>query len=163
MKKKYIIGIIIDNNRKVGVAVYDLASGQVEIRSKQSVVDEYLEQENIVGIEHQKQTVYRVRDGDFKEKNYPQLRKNGYDTRKLSVIDCEGNVLIAGADVCIGTIGIEADKKYIVVNSKGELRFLSKEEVVKEKIIGIIQRDKRIDVIRDCKNIYMTMDEFERR
>lgn len=162
MKKKYIVGIIIDNNRKVGMAIYDLNKRKVEIKSKQAVIEEHIKAKDIVGIEHKEQTLFQIKEQEFKNKNYPQLTRGAYNTRKLPVIDCEGNILIKGADVCIGTIGIGDSKKYIVVNTKGKLRFLNKEEVKKENLVGIIQGDKRINVIRDCQNIYMTMEEFER-
>jgi len=127
--KKYIVGIIKDDNKNVGVALFNMKDRKVKIKSLQSVIDKYLTGEKIVGLREKKTTVVINKD-TYNVKDYIYLSQNYFDTRKLPVIDCNGNVLIPGADVCVGTVGIENDKKYIVVNSKGELRLLTKEEVI---------------------------------
>lgn len=159
--KKYIVGIIVDNKKKVGVGIYNMGTRQMEIKSMQSVMEEFMLGKNIVGLRNKKQTVFSIKKDNYEVKDYPQLSKSYYDTNKLPIIDCEGNVIIEGSKVCVGTVGIAETKRYIIVNTKGELSFLSEMEVRKENIVGIIQCDNRINVIKDCKNVYMTMEELE--
>lgn len=160
-EKKYVVGIIKDNNVSVGVALYCLNSKQIEIKSMNSAINELHTQGNIIGLKSREQTVYLRGKDTYEVRNYTGLLKTYYDTRKLPIIDCEGNVLKEGCDVCVGTVGIGDTKKYIIVNSKGKMKLLTKEEVKEIKIVGIIQCDDRINVIRDCKNVYMTMSELE--
>ena len=156
--KKYIVGIILDNNKKVGVALYSLQTGRVELQSLAAAIEDFLQGGKIIGLKHNKQTVFQAKGATFVEKNYPQLAKHYFDTRRLPIIDCTGKVVKAGAEVCIGTIGTDEAKQYIVVNSSGELRFLNKEEVVKEKPVGTVDGK----IIKDCKNVYMTLEEFNK-
>ena len=156
--KKYITGIILDNNKKVGVALYNLETRKVELKSLTATIEKFLQGRKIIGLKNNKQTVFKVKGATFVEKNYPQLAKHYYDTTRLPIIDCNGKVIKEGVGVCIGTIGTDDIKKYIIVNSSGELKYLSKEEVIKEKPVGTINGK----IIKDCKNVYMTLEEFRK-
>lgn len=159
--KKYIVGVIKDDGKRVGLALYTLAERKVEIKSLNSVLEECRTNGNIIGIKAETKLNFSVKKGIHEIKDYYKLSKHYYDIRRLPVVDCEGNVIEAGVKVCIGTIGIGKNKKYIIVDCKGAVEFLDAEQVKQQHPVGVIICEDRINIVKNCKNVYMTLEEFE--
>lgn len=158
--KKYIVGVIKDEGKKVGALLYNFSERKIEVKSFNLMIEEYKKSKSIIGIKETTQYIFSIKKNMYEDKVYYSFSKNHYDVRKLPVVDCEGNIIEAGANVCIGTIGIGSNKKYIVVDCTGKIEMHDINTIKEKKPVGVITYNNRVNVIKCCKNVYMTEKEF---
>lgn len=143
MSNIFILGIIYgvnDFNKKYieAVNVYDVQNKIGYLQSFKRIADRYLQGEPIIGL-----TVKNFRrvtgpyplDFEYEPKVY--LDKMKYDFRKLSEIDGDGRVLKQGKDVIIGMKEIEGELKCVVIDNYYNIRYISREKAIEEKLVGV--------------------------
>lgn len=140
----FIIGIIYgtnDRNKKVieALSLYDREQKKGYIQSYEKVTQRFINGEPIVGIRMKNDVRYDTRYDDYNINTYSVLDIMKYNYKKLPVLDGSGKVIEPGKDVIIGTKIIDGTEKFVVVNTSYKLRYLSKEEALQEKLLGVIR------------------------
>lgn len=160
--QRFVVGLIKDNrNRPVGVAVFNVITKSIEINAINNLESRLLAGEDIKGLKVTTEIYYYEKTNEYKAKDCIKVIHNRYyNTSKLPVIDSEGNVIKQGVGVCIGSIGANTLKRYIVVNTKGDINYLDESAVRKQLPVGLIYYGDRLVLGKECRNIYMTKEEF---
>lgn len=160
--KRFVVGLIKDNrNRPIGAAIFNVITKSIEINAINNLESRLLAGEEIKGLSTTTKISYYGDANNYTFKDYIKVIHNRYyDTSKLPIIDSAGNVIKQGVDVCIGSIGADTLKKYIVVNTEGEINFLNEREVRKKLPVGLIDYGDRLVLSKECKNIFMSTEEF---
>lgn len=143
-ERHFIIGIVYGVNGKgkeiiEAVQIYNPITKESSIESLSSIKKRILEGQEIVGARLKAIKRYSAKEEGFIVSETPILNKTVYNYSKLSKLNGMGEIIEKGKDVIIGTKKDGNQLKYIVINNSLETRYLDKEEVIKEKFVGVIR------------------------
>lgn len=145
-ERQFIIGLIEGKDRKgkaiiEAIQLYNPNTKQANIESLESLKKRLKRGEEIIGVRLNYVRRYASNSIGFELSELMAFDKVIYDYRRLSKLNGKGEVIEQGKDVVVGTKRIDDTLKFIVVSNNLDLRYLTREEVINEKLVGSI-RDK---------------------
>ena len=145
-ERQFIIGLIEGKDRKgkaiiEAIQLYNPNTKQANIESLESLKKRLKRGEEIIGVRLNYVRRYASNSIGFELSELIAFDKVIYDYRRLSKLNGKGEVIEQGKDVVVGTKRIDDTLKFIVVSNNLDLRYLTREEVINEKLVGSI-RDK---------------------
>lgn len=140
----FIVGIIYGKNTKCNdrveaVKLYDRQTGKSEIQSIEKVMQRIKNKEPIVGVRIKTSTRYSEKVHEFIDMEQPYFDIMKYDYRLIDVIDGNENILKSGTEIIVGTKTINGEEMCGIINSRCELRFISKSEAIKGQYLGVVR------------------------
>ena len=141
--KLFITGIIKEKNKRgndtiAAANIYDIETKSSHVESVDSLKNR-LRSSNVAGVKIKTNSRYNVDYEHFNVVETVCFDKTIYDYRKLPELNGKSEVIKEGKGVIIGCTEQNGTEVYVVVNNNDELKYLSKEEVINERPLGVIR------------------------
>ena len=143
-ERHFIIGLVYGINEKgkeviEAVQLYNPVTHQSKIESLNNIKKRIRDGQQIVGARIKDIKRFSEKEESFVLNEIVVLNKTVYNHTKLSKLNGKGEVLEKGKEVVVGTKKIDDQLKFIIINNSLETQYLDKEEVVKERYVGVIR------------------------
>lgn len=148
----FMIGVIYrhDNKKIEAIKTYNIKNRECRIDSLEAIKYRMENGERIAGISLSYTLVYNSKENGYLIKSNLHFEGAIYNYKHLDVINGKGRVVHPGKEVIIGMYEGEHEKLFIAMNGNGEVRYLSKNEAIEQRLMGVT---RNTICVKSCHSI----------